>query len=449
MAGRSARLGKKTVDALKPEAREYTVWDTTIRGFGVRVYPSERKVYLLKYRANGGRSGTIRKPTIGTHGEITCDEAREIAGDWKAEVRRGRDPSGEKQAKRQAPTLTQFWERYEADVLGHKGQRSADEDRRNWRLHIKPRLGSMKVYAIQQTDISRALAPLRNRPGAFNRTRALLSHMLTVAEAPDWRLRPPHSNPVRYVKREPEHHRQRFLSHDELYCLAQVLDESNEDPSAIVAIKLLILTGCRRNEILTLEWRDIDLARGILNLPRSKTGQKIVYLPAPAREVLAGVERVKGNPYVLTGRKPKSHLVGLNHIWQRVRSKATVRLWEHHSDPEISVLVKALRGRLERQPTVKECGLAARKASLDLHNGLEDVRLHDLRHSFASFGMSAGFSVPILGKLLGHTQTRTTERYAHLGEDPARLAVERIGAEIAAAMEGQEAEIVDLEKRRK
>ena len=396
------KLTKKYIDSLKPESRDYVKWDTEVHGFGIRVRPSGRKTYILKYRANGGRSGTIRKPAIGVHGNITCDEARAIAKRWLAEVARGGDPSGERKAHRGTPTVAELCEQYLSEhAEPHKKPRSVEEDRRNMRLHVLPALANKRVSAVTRADVAKIHSSLRNRPAAANKVRALLSHMFALAEA--WGLRPDGSNPCRHVKKYPERQRERFLTADEWKRLADTLNDCAEPRNVVAAIRLLAFTGCRLSEILTLRWEHVEIEAACLRLPESKTGAKIVYLSAPALEVLASIKPIEDNPYVIVGRRPGSHLIDLQRPWRRIRRKAR----------------------------------------------LEGVRIHDLRHSYASVGAGVGLSLPIIGKMLGHTQAVTTERYAHLAADPLKTAVERVGAEIVAAMEGKQAEVVELPRRKR
>jgi len=216
-------------------------------------------------------------------------------------------------------------------------------------------------------------------------------------------------NPARGVKKPPVRKLEQFLSEKEIARLAGALDEEaqatgNSYPAA--AIKLLLLTGCRRSEILHLEWQHVDVERQCLWLPDSKTGAKVVYLNAPALMLLQELPRIKGNPHVIAGALRAESLVGIDKVWLRVRKKAE----------------------------------------------LPGVRLHDLRHSFASVGAIGGLSLPVIGALLGHKHAATTARYAHLSADPVRAANETVGARIAAAManrEGKaEAEIVPLARQR-
>lgn len=213
--------------------------------------------------------------------------------------------------------------------------------------------------------------------------------------AEKWGLRPDGSNPCRHVDRFPERKVERFLSSDDLGRLGEVLCQmertATERPSVIAAIRLLVFTGARLGEILDLQWDHVDLERSCLRLPESKTGAKVIHLNAPAMEVINGIERQAGSPWVITGRVKGKPLVNLRKPWHRIRKEA----------------------------------------------GLDTIRLHDLRHSFASAGAAGGLSLPIIGALLGHSQPQTTARYAHLAADPLKQANDMIGQRIAAAMQGQ------------
>ncbi len=198
--------------------------------------------------------------------------------------------------------------------------------------------------------------------------------MFNLAEL--WGLRPDGTNPRRHIKKYPEKKRERYYSPAELQSIGRVLREMEaeglEYQSAINAIRLLLFTGCRLNEIMKLEWEWVDLDNAALHLPDSKTGAKTVHLGQAAVNILRNVEKLLGNPYVITGKNPGQRLTDLQPFWQRVRARA----------------------------------------------GLKDARIHDLRHTFASIAVSNGKSLPMIGKLLGHSQVQTTARYAHLAVSP-------------------------------
>jgi integrase len=281
---------------------------------------------------------------------------------------------------------------------------SIEADERNLNNHVLPALRQRPVAEVTRADIMRLHHQMRHAPGACNRTLALLSKMFNLAEL--WGLRPDGSNPCRHVEHYPENKLERFLANEELKQLADALAEAERTQliaqSAIAAIRLLLFTGCRVGEILSLQWHHVDEAGQCLRLPDSKIGAKVVHLNAPALEVLSRIGRKDGNPYVITGRGD-GPLGNLQRPWVSIRKAA----------------------------------------------GVEDVRIHDLRHSFASVGIAGGLSLPIIGKLLGHSQPVTTARYAHLANDPLKQATDMIGRRIAAAMAGKAAEVVEIGKGKK
>jgi integrase len=214
--------------------------------------------------------------------------------------------------------------------------------------------------------------------------------MFSLAEL--WGLRPDGSNPRKHIKKYPEEKRERFLSAAELRRVGEVLKEMEAEgielPSAILAVRLLIMTGCRLNEIMTLKWEFVDLTEKLLRLPDSKTGAKVVHLGHPAKELLEAADRIDGNPWVVTGTLPGQRLSDLQPFWQRVRARA----------------------------------------------GLKDVRIHDLRHTFASTAVASGQGLPMIGKLLGHTQVQTTARYAHLAAEPVKVAADSVANSLHQAL---------------
>ncbi|MEM8557890.1 MAG: tyrosine-type recombinase/integrase [Bacteroidota bacterium] len=404
MASKKARLTQRLAEAAKPQARRYHLSDTDIPGFRLHVTPGGKKSWYLAYRLGGGRGATQREPKIGDFPAMKAEAARRIAEDWLADVRKGGDPAGERKARRQAPRLSDLFHRYIDDhALPHKKPSSVNEDERLIRDYLQPALGSLKVAEVTRAQVIAFHRGLAEKPYRANRALALLSKAFNLAEL--WGLRPDGSNPCRHVRKYPEQSRKRFLSHDELARLGESLRLAERDgalaikgspggrrvpihASAIAAIRLLIFTGARKSEILGLRWEWVDLRAGRASLPDSKTGEKTIILPPPALKVLLDLPRSSSNPYVIAGRKPDAALVNLKDPWSAIRTAA----------------------------------------------GIPDVRIHDLRHSFASVGAAGGASLSIIGKLLGHSQAQTTLRYAHLADDPLQSAAARIGAEIAAAM---------------
>jgi integrase len=382
-----AKLTNRTVAAMNPGNKDLVAWDDDLPGFGLRVKPSGVKSFLVQYR---NRYNVSRRITVGRFGVIGPEEARRKARKLLARVQDGADPASDRREALLAPTVGELAERYLAEHAAPKKRpRSVKSDKTLLRLHILPALGGLKVEALSRADVITLHHSMRATPGAANRTLACLSKMLNLAER--WGLRSDGSNPCRHVERYPERKMERFLSADELGRLGATLTEAEktktETPSVIAAIRLLIFTGARLGEILDLRWVSVDLEHACLRLPESKTGPKTIYLNPPALEILTALETDDG-PWVIRGRSPGKPLVNLRKPWYRIRQRA----------------------------------------------GLDDVRLHDLRHSFASFGVAGGQSLPIIGALLGHSQPQTTARYAHLAADPLRQATDAIGAHIAAAM---------------
>ncbi len=399
------RLTKRRVDAMQSNE---TLWDSDVRGFCCRAR-TKRKLFYLKVRARGRQ----RWLTIGEYGAPwTVETARREAQRLLGELRNGADVETLRHGGRAGdPTMEDLCRRFiEEHALHHKKASSVYIDEINIRNHVLPLVGKIAVKDITRADVeafkqavrdgSTATKPRRGErhtrfgpaarggPGAANRCLALLSKMFNLAEVWGWRTE--HTNPVRMVAKYRENRVQRFLSDHELQRLGEVLatieEETAISPYVIAAIRLLLLTGARLNEILTLKWAYIDRRGSFLQLPTSKTGPKVIFLNADALAVLDAIGRQSDNPYVIVGSVDCQHLVNIQKPWRTIRSRAR----------------------------------------------LEDVRIHDLRHSFASIAASNGASLPIIGRLLGHNQPQTTQRYAHLAAHPVREANEQVGAKIAA-----------------
>lgn len=380
------KVTKRTVDAVVvPAEGEVNIWDSEVPGFSLRVRSTGSKTYVVEYRNSAQRK---RRVTLGRHGRLTVEQARDLARQVLAAVACGEDPAEERQERLSAPTFDDLASRYLEQHAGPKKKASSTAaDARVLRLYVLPSFGHRKVAEIGLKDIAKLHNAMRSKPIQANRTLSLLSKMFTLAER--WGLRLPNSNPCRGIDRYPEKRRERFLSGAELARLGEVLDEEqHQEPFLVLAIRLLLLTGARRDEVLTLRWSQVDFERSCLRLPDSKTGAKVIPLGPTALELLATAPRLEGNPFVIPGRRAGGRLVGVHRPWVRIREKA----------------------------------------------GLGDVRLHDLRHSFASVGAGAGLGLPVLGAILGHHHPATTARYAHLADDPRREAAARISDEIAAAL---------------
>ena len=376
------RLTKRHIDALPVREKEYFVWDDQLKGFGARVYPNGGKRYV----AQTFRRGKTIRVQIGRHGALSFDEAKARARMIIADIDEGRNPNKEKEAERLSPTVAELAERFLKEYVPHHCKpRTRVEYRHAVERYILPALGSIKVTALGRDEVAALHHEMREKPYQANRTLGVVSKMMNQAEA--WGLRPDRSNPCYHVRKYKEKKRERFLTAEELARLGKALDEEESfAPSAVTAFRLLLYTGARLSEIQTLKWEHIRGHR--IHLPDSKTGAKTIPLNGPALEVLAGTKRVEGNPHVITGTAEGAHLTDLQKPWRRVRRAA----------------------------------------------GLEDVRIHDLRHTFASEAVMGGESLPMVGRILGHTQAQTTARYAHLADDPLRRASERIASSLKQAM---------------
>ncbi len=452
------RIGKRVVDALKPGQ---IVWDSEVKGFGVRCQRGA-KIYVLKARAKGRQ----RWITIGRHGSPwTAEKARQRASRLRGAIADGHDPAQARDDAKGAPTVAALCDRFLSDYAAHhKRESSRAADARNIRNHVLPLLGQLKVADVTRADIDRLKRAVKDGrtardekagprariivtggPGAANRCLALLSRMFNLAER--WGYRPDGSNPTRHVDKYRERKFGRFLSEAEMARLAAALSEAEAagsvTPHVAAAVRLLIFTGCRRDEILGLHWADVDTDNALLRLPAGKTGARIVYLNAPALEVLANIPRLDANPFVIAGEKDAARLVNLEKPWRRLRERATLAIWR--DDPSVAPIIAKLEKGRRKALTAADVQEAAATKDMTLPAGLLDVRLHDLRHSFASVAVAGGLSLPMVGKLLGHTQPQTTARYGHLAADPVRAAGEAIGQKIAAAMKGAAgAEVVPL-----
>jgi integrase len=437
------KITKRLVEAAEVREKDYIICDDELRGFAVRVLPSGKRYYIVQYRI-GTR---YRRMSLGQHGVLTTEKARTKAFSLLAAVKDGKDPAGDRQRGRKALTVAELAQRFDKEHIAVRLKPgTAREYCRNLRRFILPAIGRMKVADVTKADIAQFHHELRHIPYQANRNLEVISKMFTLAEL--WGLRPDGSNPRRHIKKYPEQKRERYLSPAELSALGEALSraeqEGAEDPYAIAAIRLLIFTGCRLNEIMTLKWAYVDFKGRCLRLPDSKTGARIVHLGAPALDVFSRLERRPGNPWVICGKNLATRRTDLQPPWQRLRKRATVRLWAQNAGAPEAAFVARLEDRLGREPTYDECIAAAKKQGLDLPTGLVGVRIHDLRHSFASGAVALGESLPMIGKLLGHTQVQTTARYAHLAADPVKAAAERVSSNIAALINAKIGEVVKL-----
>ncbi len=414
----SGKLTKRVVDSAEPRESRYTIFDAgegSVKGFGLRVFPSGSKSWVFEYRAgDGGRRAAKKRVTIGSASDFTADQARRLADNFRSRAKTGEDPQAEKAQRRKAMTVAELAAVFLSDHVEAKRKGRTHQHYKDVLTRIViPEIGPAKANTVTRSDIARIHLGWKHTPFQANRMLAIVASMYGFAARRG--LVAEGLNPARHIEKYAEDRRERFLSAAELERLGATIREAEivgvpwqVDPDkkakhlpkegrattigehGAAALRLLIFTGARLREILHLRWEHVDLERGLLLLPDSKTGRKTIVLNAPAMAVLSGLTRV--GAYVIAGDTA---------------------------------------GTKEEKP---RADLKRPWAAVTRHARLEGLRLHDLRHNFAAFGAGGGMGLPIIGKLLGHSQPQTTARYAHLAADPLRKASNTIGATIAAAM---------------
>ena len=386
------KITDKLVNALLPPPKGNRItYDTDVKGLGLRITAAGARSFILNYRINGRE----RRYTIGAYPDWSVKAARDEAKALKRRIDLGHDPMGERHAEREAPTVADLCDRYVEEHLPKKRPLSQRDDRKMINRFVRPKLGRLKVANVRHADIDGLHRSLRSTPYQANRVIALLSKMFALAIKWDWRS----DNPAKGIEKYSEEHRERYLSQDELARLTAALAEY-PNQTAANAIRLLLLTGARKGEVLSATWGQFDLEAGVWTKPSAHTKQKKLHrvpLSAPAMLLLSGMKANAASDHVFTGRAPGEPLQDIKGAWETIRKAANI----------------------------------------------EDVRVHDLRHTYASILASAGLSLPIVGALLGHTQPATTARYAHLYDEPLRKATDTVGAIVT----GQKpAEVVPLRK---
>ena len=377
------RITQRVVERLCVEDKHTVFWDRDLPGFGIRVHASGRKVYVVQSRGPAGLKRVSLKP----HPKLTTEEARKKAAEVIDRLKRGEDPF-----PAPAPpklTVAGLAERYLcAHVTVQCKPKTAALYRFALERYILPALGEVPVAEVGREHAAELHHRLRDTPTMANAVIGVLSKMFRLAEV--WELVPPGRNPCRSVRHYKERSRERFLTPEEYRRLGAALRGAEAKgslwPPAIAAIRLLMLTGCRKGEILTLRWDDVDRTARELRLRDSKSGPRMVPLTPAMEKVLDGIPRSEGNPWVIPGRKPGAHLPDLAYYWGRIAEQA----------------------------------------------GVEGVRVHDIRHSFASRALALGESLSMIGRLLGHAKVGTTGRYAHLVRDAEKAAADLVGDSIGA-----------------
>lgn len=395
MASRKRRLTESMVKSEPvPRSGSSWLWDTDVKGFGLRVRSSGARSFVLRY--GGGRRESKRRLALGQYGEITLDQARKLAIRMWGAIHEGRDPAIERQRERGVPTLTVFAEQYMRDhAEKHKRPASIRGDRVLLDRHLLPLLGSRPLDKVTRGDMARLQRRLRDKPTMCNRALALLSHMYTMAYR--WAVLEEAVNPARGIERRPERKRQRYLSPAELARVGAALASVKASPQALAAIRVMLLTGARPGEVRGLLWDNLDLAGGTARLVTRKRGSLSLVLPPSAVAVLRSLPHVKDNPYVFASRLHGKHLTesGVWQVWRKVLAAAGI------TD--------------------------------------KDAVLYITRHTFGAVLTGRGEGLPITGGILGHTQPSTTQRYAHVADDPMRVAADGAAEEIEGALKRRDA----------
>ena len=436
-ARRVVRIGRRTVDAAEPEGAVYRLWDSELKGFGLKVSTKGLKTYFVWYRAGEGRAAPRREYTIARHGEMTPDEARDEAAKVLSRVRLGQDPQANRHRARGEMDIAALCDLYLKDGVATKKPATLVTDKSRIRAHIKPLLGKRPLSSVTTADVAKLMrdiaagksaAPVkptrkalrakglkgkalaqaetrkrtdpaaRGGKGTASRTIGLLGAIFAFAVREG--IRP--DNPVRGVERYRDGQSQRFLSGEELAHLTTALSDAEAEGAnkhGLNVIRLLTLTGARKSEIEGLRWSEVDFGGTCLRLADSKTGARVVPLGAAALAALQKLPRSKASGYVFPAEgAAKRHYVGTPKVWEKVRAAA----------------------------------------------GLSNVRLHDLRHTFASFGAAGGLSLPLIAAILGHRDVKTTQQYAHLADSPVKAAADRTASAIEGAMQGRASEVSKL-----
>lgn len=392
-------LTERIVRDAKPEPKTRILWDSTVKGLGLRVTPAGAKAYVLNYRV----AGRERRATLARCSEVSLRDVRDRAGRELAAIRDGAaDPLRRRQEAREAPTVADLWDRFERDhaparmAAGRMAARTLKEYRQGASRYILPALGRLPVRDVARRDVERMVRPLSGRP-QHNRILALASRLFTLAET--WELRPQHTNPARGIERAVEAARDRVLAPSELAALSLALATCEAaSPAAVASIRFAAVTGLRIGEILAVRWEHVDFESGRLTMPETKTGRRVHDLPAAALAILAAMPRINGNPWAFTGGR-----------------------------------ARVAYGTARR---VFACVVATA--------GLSDVRLHDLRRTVMTSAAAAGIGTHVLRDLLGHKTTAMADRYVRAVGNPVREAREQVGAAMAAMMAGKSGEVVRL-----
>jgi len=382
------KLTKKSIDTAEYEGTgtsRHVLWDDALAGFGVRVYPTGRKSFVLSYRNADRRK---RLMTLGQYGVMTLTQARQLARERLVDILRGEDPVGARREVSASLTLEQLLDAFTEHAREHF--KTWKEGERYFRVDVIPRWGHLKAHAFGRGDAAELHHSKRAAPYAANRCVGWLRSAYNWA--PGAGLLPlDHPNPMIHVKRYPERKRERFVSVEEMPRLALSVSRITNH-RVIGAVWLHLFTALRKSELLRIQWEHIDIGRRELLIPDTKNGRPHrVPLSDAAILVFQGIPRRLGNPYVFWSTHGEGrHLTKIDHHWQKARAEA----------------------------------------------GLEDVRVHDLRRTVASWIATSGTSLIIIGKMLNHKSLASTEVYARLHQDPVRKELDAHSRQLLQVLDG-------------
>lgn len=383
------RLTKATIETLEPREKKWVAWDDKVKGLGVAVYPAGDKSWLLDYRTKDKKQ---RRQTLGRADVLHPDTARDMAREILVQVAKGGDPLAEQRIRVAEPTITQLEEAFTPE---HAKKIAASTQAGNaslWRAHLLPKLGKKKVRELTESDIAGFMDGLEEAPTTANRCIKLLSKAYNHARknAGKWGWPAIDKNPCRGAELYPENKVERYLSKEELQRFMAALETWPVTPTQrryAAMLRLLLLTGCRRGEIATARWGMVDFKEALLRLPDSKTGAKDVHLPPEAVEILKELRLTTNSEWVIEGDTAQTPISGFSKLWSAFLA----------------------------------------------HAHISGLRMHDLRHNFASFAVDAKLSLTEIGGLMGHKSAQTTKRYAHLMLESGRKASSAVAAAIADA----------------
>lgn len=405
---RTAKLTKRAVDTAKAQVRRYIIWDTGLKGFGLRVEASGTKSFIIRYRPGGGRKAPSRQMVIGRFGLLTVEQARIEAREKLGMVAGGADPAHDRIEKRGEMTVSELCDLYMREGIAMKKASTVATDQGRIKRHIKPLLGRYQIGSLRRADIQRFMvdiahgktagvhktgprgkALVRGGRGTASRTVGLLGAIYTFAVERDLMA----FNPVCGIKRYRDQRNQMYLGLDGLRQFGRVLSELEMEGSCVIGInclRLLAMTGARKSEITKLMWSEVDLEHTRLCLVDSKIGAKTIPLGRSAVDLLGKQVAMDNCTYVFPSQRAEgaTHYQGIEKIWKKVRVKLEMPY----------------------------------------------LRIHDLRHSFAAVGATHGQSLPIIGAILGHREVSTTQRYAHLADYPVKRAANQISGKISDAL---------------